>query len=601
MPDAAVGTSKNVLERVWLAYAWEARLPEGELDRRIAAVRDHYQATLAEPFTEYRSTDESSGVALLSRPDPRLRWPLWTREGEVALACAGVPTGWERIVAGSSIAMAPSRLADALAEDPARALDLNPPFVLAIHHRANRRMHVVGDALGVGRLYQLRTERGWVWSNRLGALPLFAEERPELDETAWRVFAAAGWFLGSMTPIRGTTKVKPGSIINVRDHGERSEVTIERSAARDALVQPRKARLKDSAAAAAEQVTGLTKSVADAWDDELAIAITGGRDSRVSAAAALAAGVNARFNTGDQVPGELDVVRELISRAPVAMDHEVRRPELEAEPTDDLLARTRAIHLMHDGMRNPQEVRRSLELPHSRRLPPHLSGHGGELGHGFYYHNKKQLKRIERGGETAMMERLEAAARRRHSAAVPLGYEEYLDECRRTLESGRAIGLGGPVLLDWFYLAQRLAYRSGIGSREGRYSACVTPAFVRGCFDLRPKDRLSAKFHREVVARLVPEWRRVDFFSADSEAMPEINRRRIWERPDEAAVVDRLLHEGGGWEEIFDPDALRRMWSEVRSGEGSADYEHVFYRLVWRAAFEEHLSLLDSQIVREVA
>lgn len=48
----------------------------------------------------------------------------------------------------------------------------------------------------------------------------------------------------------------------------------------------------------------------------------------------------------------------------------------------------------------------------------------------------------------------------------------------------------------------------------------------------------------------------------------------------------------GAWTEMLDPARIEEMWREVRAGEGSADYEHVFYRLVWRVGFEQHLGHL---------
>ncbi len=600
MEREADGTSKNVLERTWLAYAWSRPLAAEVLEARLARVEAHYQRTLADPLRRDSESVPGLGLVLWSRPDPRLRWPLWSQGVGRAYAWAGVPTGWERLVgADDDLVAAADRLGKLLAESPTRAMNLNPPFLFGALDRDGGGLAVAADALGVSRLYELQTAEGWVWSNRLAALHLFAGEEPRIDARAWRVFAAAGWFLGATTPLAGAVKVEPGTVIRARS-GEEGPAAVEHLAtgARRQLVTPRRVRLGDSAGEAAEAAAGLARNIAQAWDTELAIALTGGRDSRISAAATLSAGVGATYNTGDQVPGELDVVQDLIAKAPREMPHEVHRPEAESEPTDDLLERTRGLHLMHDGMRNPQEVRRSLSIPHTRRLPPSMSGHGGELGHGFYYHSKKQLSRLRRGGDAGMVDRLEAAARRRHSAAIDGSYAEYLEECERTLEEGRSYGLEGPPLLDWFYLAQRLNYRSGLGARDGRYSACVTMAFVRGCFDLTPKQRLTAKLHGEVVRRLVPEWRRVPFFSSRSAPMPEIHRRRIWERPAEAAVLDELVASGDGWTDSFDADAIRRMWSEVRRGEGTADYEHVFYRVVWRAAFEDHRRELAAAVAR---
>ena len=55
-----------------------------------------------------------------------------------------------------------------------------------------------------------------------------------------------------------------------------------------------------------------------------------------------------------------------------------------------------------------------------------------------------------------------------------------------------------------------------------------------------------------------------------------------------------LIAGDGTWAELFDPKRIREMWAEVQAGGGSADYEHVFDRIVWRAAFDAHLDRLGS-------
>jgi hypothetical protein len=596
-----MSASKNVIEHTLVAWAFDAVPAAPRLDAALARVEAHYAPLLAEPPLHNERRLETSGIALWQRADERLRWPLWAEAGDVAVASTGIPTGWGQITGELPAAEAPIPLARALLAAPERAAELNPPFVIAALDGAAGRIALLGDFLGAGRLYELGFDGGTVWSNRLGALPLFAGEAPRIDERAWRVFAAAGWFLGDATPIAGARKAGPEAEIVIADGPDRASVTrTERDPRRD-LVAPRGGRfgrgklLTGSVEAAAERARGLARETASAWSVPLAVSLTGGRDSRVSAAAAVAAGIDATYNTGDQVPGELDTVNELIAAAPREMPHTVNRPEPESEPDDELMDRAAAIHLVHDGMRNPQELRRETVLPHSMRLQPTLSGHGGELGHGFYYGRAPKLRRIQKAGDSGPIDQLEKNARARHSAAVADAYAEYLDECERTLETGRNFGLAGPALLDWYYMAQRLPYRSGLGARTGRSSACVTPAFVRGAFDLRPKDRLDARLHRDVIAHLVPEWSRVAFFSEASDAMPETTRRRIWEREREAAALGELMAAGGAWTELFEPDRIRAMWDEVRSGEGSADYEHVFDRIVWRVAFDAHLAQLAKE------
>jgi hypothetical protein len=589
-----VRPSRNVIEQTWLAYALDGEVEGSRVEAGIDRVGEHYAALIADRVVRSEGRDRGLGLVLWRRDDGRLRWPLWVESEGLAAAATSVPTGWRRVVGEMTMEEAPPALVRALAEAPERAAELNPPFVIGVRDRAG--LTVVNDFLGAGRLYEMAFEGGWVWSNRLGALPLFAGTAPQAASDAWAVFAAAGWFLGEATPIAGARKVAPGSIVRVTTGP--SGVVVERTASGAArrAVEPRRVRFREAAGSAADQVRGMAADLGEAWEGPIAISLTGGRDSRVSAAGAIAAGIEATFNTGDQVPGEVDVVRELVGSAPVEMDHSVYSPEPEDEPTDDLRQRIRDIHLVHDGMRNPQEVRRPTEVPQRHWPAPTLSGHGGELGHGFYYGRKDKLRKLRRGGRQAVVGQLERNARRRHSAATEEAYGLYMSECERTLAEGESYGLSGPVLLDWFYMAQRLPYRSGLGARSGRSSACVAPAFVRGAFDLRPTDRLTAKLHRAVVAQLVPEWAKVDFFRSDSEEMPEIHRTRIWERPGEARVVEETIAGREGWPEMLDPTRIEQMWREVRSGAGSADYEHVFYRLVWRAGYEEHLRTLAARI-----
>ncbi len=588
---AEVKRSDNVIEETWLAYASRGPGDPGAVQEGLGRVEAHYGALVAEPLTRSESLGTSHGLILWRRSDHRLRWPLWSRAAALAAAATAVPTGWERVVGALGPGRAAVELARALDSRPERASRLNAPFVIGVRNESADRLRIVNDSLGIGRLYELETDRSWVWSNRLGALPVFAGVEAEASARGWAILAAAGWFLGDSTPIAGARKVPAGTVIEVLGGASGAEVVRRVTDEREASLVAARRPPADPALPAAAQVSGLAATLGDAWHAPPVIDLSGGRDSRVSAAGAISAGLPAEFKTVDNEPGEVDVVRRLIDAAPDGMAHFVNEPEAE-EPADDLASRLEAIHLVHDGMRNPQEVRRPTELPYSGLVPPSMSGHGGEIGHGFYYANRRAVWRLRRGGYDGLLDRLMVAARRRHAAATEDAYDAYAEECRRVLALGRQAGLEGPNLLDYFYLAERLPYRSGLGARSGRYSACVVPAFVRAAFDLKPTERLRAKLHNDVVGHLVPEWKDVPYFVSGSGRLPATSRTRIWEKPEHAAEIAEMIEAERGWPEIFDPDKIRHMWSEVREGGGSADYEHVFYRLVWRVGYEDHLERL---------
>jgi hypothetical protein len=327
---------------------------------------------------------------------------------------------------------------------------------------------------------------------------------------------------------------------------------------------------------------------------EPTVNLSGGRDSRISAAGFVSAGVEVEFRTMDIEPGEAELTRELIAALERSVVHVISAPE-RGEPRQGLRERIGAMHLVHDGIANPMSALQSgINLP-QRHLPrPLVTGHGGELGHGFYY-SRANLSELGNGATAQLVSRLERAGRRRHEAATEEAYGAYVDEIERTLAVGRSYGVDGPDLLDYFYLAQRLSFRAGLGSRNDRYSACATPAFVRACFDLTPKDRLREKLHRRVVGLLVPAWKRFPFFQSGASRTRRMNRDRIWAKPRHGSELGQLIEEDGGWSEWFDAGRVREMWARSRDGNGHPHYESVFMRIAWRACYEDHLRLLAAR------
>jgi hypothetical protein len=318
----------------------------------------------------------------------------------------------------------------------------------------------------------------------------------------------------------------------------------------------------------------------------------------LSAAAVVAAGTPARFLTSDATPGEGDVAAALVAAAPTEMDHRIRRQTPgSATPGTPLLERAAHLHLLHDGVRHPQKLRGKMTLPRPRPSSASFSGHGGEIAHGFFYKNRKQLRRLKRK-QDRLVKRVMRFFTKDHEAARPEAYTEAEEVIRATMDAGRDHGLKGPVLLDWFYLVDRFAHRSGVATDSERMSVFATPAFIRAAFSLTPEERLDAKLHHEVIAHLVPEWRDIPFFKAGGGRMPSIRRQRLWEVPADAEVVEEILSEGGSWTEIYDPDRAMAAWNEVRTGGGSAKWEAIFEGIVYRHTFDAHLARLADAVAQ---
>ncbi len=586
----------SYIDNTWVAYALDQPVPPEEIQRFLERVRSHYAELYADPLVDRAHVSPTVGMALWRRDDPRLRWPWWVEDGATIVASTNAVTGWERVAGDVDAARAPLELGRSLAADSRRLAELNPPFVLAALDRERDRLVIVNDFLATARLYEMRIPSGWVWSNRLGALPLFAGIQPDLDPEGWAIHAAAGWFLGSTTPIRGAVKVRPASAITVEGSPTGATVRREETGAVRRLVAPRRGSLDEQAAAAAEQSVGLSRSIASTWDVGPTINLSGGRDSRISAAGAIVAGLDAKFRTMDIEPGEVDAARELLAAAPGAIELGVLTME-RGEPDDSLAERIRGIHMVHDGFANPMGGQGSLELPQRGFVAPLITGHGGELGHGFYYDAARLRRELRPATRRRLVNRLERSGRQRHNSAREDAYALYLAEVERTLDEGRAHGVRGASLLDYYYLTERLPHRAGLGSRSDRYSACVTPAFVRGSFDLSPRRRTRAALHRAVLEELIPAWNRIPFFHGGGGPMRPMKRARIWERPRHSSDMEEMLASAELWSDAFDPARIHAMWREAKAGDGHSHYEAAFMRIAWRVCFADHARALGGSAI----
>src|SRR4051812_1999550 len=350
----------SYIDNTWVAYAFDEPVAPDAIGRALGRVRTHYAQLYTEPLTGGSQTTPSVGMALWRRDDPRLRWPCWAEDEATAVASTNAVTGYERVVGDIDPGRAPLALGRALADDPDRLVELNPPFVLAAMDIDSERLVMANDFLATARFYELRTTAGWVWSNRLAALPLFAGIRAELDPDGWAIHAAAGWFLGDATPLRGGVKVPAGAAITVEGSPSGAAVRHHEAGAIAQLVAPRRASVGEQAQEAAQQSVALARSIERLWDVAPTVNLSGGRDSRITAAGAIAAGLEAKFRTMDIEPGEVDAARQLLDAAPGHLELDVLRMEA-GEPDDSLAERIGAIHLVHDGVANPMGGQGELE------------------------------------------------------------------------------------------------------------------------------------------------------------------------------------------------------------------------------------------------
>jgi len=597
----------EVLDPTWIAFASRRPIAPERVEVAVERVSSHYAETAGGPLRRDLWHAGNVGLVCLTDSSRTCSWPGWTEDRSHACAFGYVPTGWRRIVATSDPAGAALELAAAVDGRPELAArELDAPAVLAIANREARSLTIVNDCLGAGRLFEMEAGDVNVWSNRLGALPLLLGNGSDADAGAWRLFAAMGWFIRDATPIAGARRVRPGTVIRT----DGATVERRRTGAIEAIVGGADEGFEAHVGRFVDEATEAASAAYALYPDKPRVDVSGGRDSRLSAAVFVAADVPARFVTSDMTPGEADVARRLFGAVEGEHDHNVRwGGKGEKVYAKGLRARALAVHRVHDGMRHASKVRGRMELPPTYSRRAEISGHGGEIAHGFYYTTQRALSKLGDGGD-ALIARLDQAARRRHDAALEACYEAAREACGESLAEGSAAGLSGPTLLDWFYLMERFTHRSGLAADAQRITFFSCRGFLSAAFALTPEQRLANELHLAATAALVPEWSQVPYFQArrgfDWSLRTRLRRRyrdekrpMIWEGAD-GAEMEGMIDAAGVWTTMYDEARVREIWSASRDGHADAHYQDVFEGIAYRESFEDHLALLTERAERGI-
>lgn len=591
------------IDPTWIVARFERGERSAAFHEALERIAGHY-APAYRGKLEIRGWASSHCAVAVVGAASAARWPAWAEDPRTAVASAYVPLDWQGLTGVAEPAKAVLPLAGALLEAPERAArELAAPCVLALVDKPAERITIVNDALGAGRLFEADADGAQVWSNRLGALCLAAEVPARADEEAWSLFAAFGWFPRGRTAVRGATPVAGGTILEIC----RERVTRRSSSAIAELVSAGEGTLGEATEAFAADAVARARALERLYPDPARVDLSGGRDSRVTAAAVVAAGIDASFRTSDLTPGEADVARDLIARVPAELDHVIQWGGSQRKsPPGSPLDRAAAVHLVHDGMRHAAKVRGKMTLPRPQPGTATVSGHGGAIAKGPMYSGGK-LARIEAGGFDGLIEVVLRSVRRAHGAATAETYELSREQIADDLRLGQRYGVTGPSLLDWYYLVERFARRTALAADVSAFTFFSSPAFIRAAFRMEPRQRLESKLHLDAVRLLVPSWAEVPFFQRERARRGPLARllrrggvRRVDQRREpiwsghSGDEVRSLVAGRGTWTTMFDAARVDGIVAEIDAGQAHPHYQDVLEAIVYRSAFDAHLERLDT-------
>ena len=359
-------------------------------------------------------------------------------------------------------------------------------------------LHARTGVTRVDPVYLAEVPAAVLVSDRASWAAAVAGRLAEPDPVMVAAFLSLGYPVGGATPFRG-----------VRALGAGQELTI--AAGRPAMAAaPRDGRAPDGsygavAAALADAVRPL-----GARGVPVELSLTGGKDSRLIAAALTAAQVPFRARTHGFASHPDVIVAAMIARV-LGIEHVVTEPRPaapeQAPDEADLLARLRSAVLVSDGMLSAFE---NVGRPDPRFTtePVQTGGHGGELLRGGYapaaWSDRKPARVWSEARGTELFRRM---VTRRLGLVRPAVAGAYLASV-----APFAVSLPrGPLrTLDDFYLVNR-AGRWSAAARQGYLlrEPLVQPLFgdrvVRAARAVPLADRITDRLHRGVLEALCPE------------------------------------------------------------------------------------------------
>jgi asparagine synthase (glutamine-hydrolysing) len=369
------------------------------------------------------------------------------------------------------------------------------------------------DVLGMAHVYLHHRAAGWVLSNRVEPIRRLSPAQAP-DPIGVASLLAGGAPAADRTLLSDTRVLAGGCLHRLSPSGVRSRPHLTAS-----TVAPRRQRGAPRSAGELARALTATAAAAARGVQPLSCALTAGRDTRVLAALARAAGWDAGYYTvGAPADVDVQIARELAAQLSVA--HRVIAPPVPSG-SGDWAAATGRFVAHTDGLASVAGIDDWLvhQLP-VQRLGLELWGAGGEIGRGAHVSRAIRLTASAPGLRWSL-----AAQRRALNRTVNhwgLLRPQAVEIARAALEAS----LRARVREGWrrgearegVYTFERVRRWAAAGVRRAAeatdlYSPFVSRDFIQYSYSLRAAERLVEAPHWRLLGELSPQLRDLRFES----------------------------------------------------------------------------------------
>lgn len=561
------------------------RLREEDFRRRVAAILEFYGVEAA--GAQHRAWwFEGAGVGALVawRDYSNQKFPFFAEEpGGRAHMMTHAPFGLAAVVApapGEGTAPALARKFEAAPEAMGR---MHPPFGLVTVDPQTETVSFRNDALGLGKAFRLDLPEADVVASRPFAAHLMAAKAPEVNHLAWAMQQSYGWPLDGMTTLRGLTRAPGGSVFAFSRRGAeaRREPLVERW-----FTRPPTASVWAGLERWKRELTEFYEF------DEFGADLSGGRDSRGSAAIALTVGAG-RAVLRTNAPPELDLIvaRSLVGKLSVLGSFRedgrgaaylsgrglwiTSRPS--APPETPLLPRALAWARALEGLATPDILARPAlgvsVFAAASSAPLVVSGAGGESAKAYYW-SPRMTSGARPWSLVAFTEDIKSTKARDRVKAHPLttpGAIHFVDPVivarfgkrveRRRQEMHEA-GIRHYRFFDYWWLTERFGGFNNVGMQPGvALLPYMTPEYAATALQDTPQRKARAMLLKEIVARYQPAWKDEPYVDelqgkADKSLMRSFDRGlNLWEGA-QRAEFEAILRESPAFEPPLRREAM---------------------------------------------
>lgn len=467
------------------------------------------------------------------------------------------------------------------------------PGYFGIQLRADGQLEAWNDLFGFGRSYFVMNSDFVAVGNHIAMVSMFSSESLTVDDYGCDVQAQVGFWPENNSPIEQVTRLGASEVVSVdADGGVR----------RHTYSTPEEwfgyREVEPGIQAVADSMRLSTSNCGSIAVETPVVHLSGGQDSRVTAAAWIAGGKPARVVTNGTLPGEVEIAQQLMealeseqSLESRGIEYKVNEPNTKAYAKFSMEERVEKAMLMWDGDFATGNLKGPIRTPLTRgRLT--IGGANGEVMHGIYYATEAALAAVRKLEHP--VDKMWTYFPGRYNTERSRANTELFFERRKqfTLDMGHK----DATALNVFQMTSK--FRRWINNQMGAayFVLLLNPVFVRASLDLTPEQRVDRVMQRKLAGALIPSWEDVPYYKstlAESTVINKAKANRSWETS--PGYMEKLLHEHTAWQRYFDPEKMKELEDAVLEGEGHRGHETVLHHAYALDAIPSHVEGLETK------